>query len=83
VVDRSARQAFYFGCCEEAAAAASGSGAGEEASADVGVDGLRLDLQAACNLRGGQVILVTFGRHPTLSNPFASIHIDWINIDNS
>jgi hypothetical protein len=64
---RAGGEAFDVGGGEEAAAAAAGSDAGEEAAADIGVDRRRLDLQTARHLGGGQVILVTFGRHPRSS----------------
>jgi hypothetical protein len=68
VFDRAGGEAFYFGGAEQAAAAAAGPDAAEEAAADVRVDRGRLDLQPACDLRGGQVMLVTFVRHPRSSH---------------
>jgi hypothetical protein len=87
VVDRSAGEAFYLGGREQAAAAAPRAGAGEDAPTDVGVDRLRLDLQPTCDLRGRQVILVTFRRHPrsssdsprlTLTGSILTI-VDWLS----
>jgi hypothetical protein len=64
VFDRAGGETFDLVGGEQAPAASAGADAGEQAATDVRVDRGRLDLQSACNLGGGQVILVTFGRHP-------------------